>query len=106
MLVCGTERMLLYDDTDEAQPVKVFNWSLDYRGSLGRVAAECDYDNVYAPPMDRAEPLARMAAHFIACASTGARPVTDGAAGLRVVRTLEAARSSLAAGGEAVMLSG
>jgi predicted dehydrogenase len=35
------------------------------------------------------ESLQAMATHFIACALNGQRPITDGEAGLRIVRTLE-----------------
>lgn len=105
-LICGTRQMLLYDDTDLTAPVKVFDWSLQGGGRVGRVTAECDFDNAYVPPVDRTEPLARMAAHYVESINNGTPPLTDGAAGLRIVRALEGARASLAAGGASVTLPG
>jgi predicted dehydrogenase len=52
---------------------------------------------VTIPHVPMVEPLAAMIDHFIDCMSTGARPRTDGASGVRVVRTLEAAQSKLLA---------
>jgi predicted dehydrogenase len=40
--------------------------------------------------------------HFIECINTGARPRSDGEAGLRVVRVLDAGMRSLRAGGARV----
>ena len=50
------------------------------------------------------EALARATAHFVHCIETGTQPLTDGAAGLRVVRVLEAAQRSLADEGRRVYL--
>jgi len=54
--------------------------------------------------VDGGEPLRHVAAHFLDCVSTRQKPLTDGAAGLRVVRLLEAASQSLKSGGERVKL--
>jgi predicted dehydrogenase len=45
------------------------------------------------------EPLRLECAHFVDCVLTGGRPRTDGSAGVRVVRVLEALQASLEAGG-------
>jgi predicted dehydrogenase len=57
-----------------------------------------------APTFDRAEALAVEAKHFVECVQTGKTPLTDGRAGLRVVRILEAAAGSIAAHGQMVEL--
>jgi predicted dehydrogenase len=44
------------------------------------------------------------AAHFADCIGAGSRPITDGEAGLRVVRLLEAANESMGARGRLVSL--
>ncbi len=52
------------------------------------------------------EALSVEAQHFVECVQRGERPLSDGEAGLRVVRILEAATESLAGGGRPVELRG
>ena len=51
--------------------------------------------DMWAPHLDVAEALSAEAAHFVDCVTNGTRPATDGEAGLRVVRLLEAATESM-----------
>ncbi len=55
-----------------------------------------------APRLGTREPLRAAVEHFVECIDTTRRPITDGAAGLRVVRLLEAASRSLEAGAQVV----
>jgi predicted dehydrogenase len=50
------------------------------------------------------EPLQAVVDHFVACVRRGERPFTDGAAGLRIVRLLEAASRSISNAGEIISL--
>jgi hypothetical protein len=47
-----------------------------------------------------------MTAHFVECVTTSTRPLTDGESGLRVVRLLEAATTSMAEHGRLVTFQG
>jgi predicted dehydrogenase len=51
--------------------------------------------DMWAPQLEIAEALHVEAAHFVDCINRGARPITDGEAGLRVVRLLESATESM-----------
>ena len=51
--------------------------------------------DMWAPRLDTSEALQVEAEHFVECIRTGGVPITDGHAGLRVVRVLEAATKSL-----------
>ena len=53
-----------------------------------------------ALPLDRTEPLAAEASHFLECVRTGRRPLSDGRAGTGVVSVLEAGQESLERGRE------
>jgi predicted dehydrogenase len=57
-----------------------------------------------APQLAVTEALSVEAAHFVQCIQQGTKPTTDGEAGLRVVRLLEAASESLASRGGLVDL--
>jgi predicted dehydrogenase len=56
--------------------------------------------------LDITEALQIEGQHFIDSIETGRRPITDGEAGLRVVRILEAATESMKARGKLVELEG
>ena len=84
----GTERTLVYDDMNRVSPVTVFE---------GGIATE-------VPALAAGEPLLDMVREFTSCIASGATPATGGAAGLRVVRLLEAADTSMRDGGRIVEL--
>ena len=60
--------------------------------------------DMWAPKLDMTEALKRELEQFVDCIEQNARPITDGLAGLRVVRILEAATRSLAQRGRIVEL--
>jgi predicted dehydrogenase len=94
MLFAGSRGMLLFDDLEADEPLRLYERPPD--------RAEHHRDGYSAPTVDRREPLAAMASHFIECATQGRRPITDGLAGLRAVRAVGAATASLANGGALV----
>ena len=51
--------------------------------------------DMWAPQLAVTEALHVEAAHFVDCIAHGTAPITDGEAGLRVVRLLEAATESM-----------
>jgi predicted dehydrogenase len=95
VLIAGSLRGLCYD---EAQ-VTVYD--------TGAVFAAHPVEEVVPPvdchvetlPLSRTETLRAVGAHFLDCVTHHKNPLTDGAAGLRVVQILEAADRSLAGGG-------
>lgn len=96
-LVGGTRRMIVYDDLEPDQKIKIYDRGLDI------TAAPCDkaglrfgyrLGDMLAPMLSRAEALKTALDHFIDCVASGATPKTDGHCGLRVVRLLEAASRS------------
>jgi len=60
--------------------------------------------DMVAPRLEIDEPVRRVCAAFVDAVAGGAPPRCDGAAGLRTVRVLDAARRSLAAGGATVAI--
>jgi predicted dehydrogenase len=59
---------------------------------------------MYAPNLELTEALNVEAKHLIACIQRGETPITDGMAGLRVVRILEAASRSIRERGRVIEL--
>ncbi len=107
-LIGGSEKMIVYDDLEPSEKVKVYD-----RGITLFPKPEAVYEllvsyrsgDMWAPRLDATEGLRTEALHFVDCIKTKKQPITDGHAGLRVVRILEAAEQSLRARGQAVELN-
>ena len=96
-IIVGSKKMLMYDDTESVEKVKIFDQGVDYKDpeTFGEFQLSYRTGGIYAPKIDNTEPLSAEAAHFVECVATGTRPITDGVAGRSVVAALEAAQRSL-----------
>jgi predicted dehydrogenase len=105
MLIGGSRSMVMFDDLEPSEKVRVYEaTSVAERGEAdGRVGYRTG--DVWAPRLDVREPLLFALRHFVDCVRTGARPLTDGEAGRRVVGLLEGASRSLASRGRPMDLS-
>jgi predicted dehydrogenase len=108
-LIGGSKKMIVYDDNEQSEKVKVYDKGVTLNGAASgpqRYRMLIDYrsGDMTAPQIDIAEALSVEARHFIHCVSTGLQTMTDGHAGLRVVRILEAATQSIALRGRIVEL--
>ena len=107
-LIGGDRQMIVYDDLEPSEKVKVYDKGITLANGHG--GNEGAYDllvgyragDMHAPQLSLAEALRVEAEHFVDCVRSGRRPITDGDAGLRVVRILEAATESLASRGQVV----
>jgi predicted dehydrogenase len=101
-LICGSEKMVVFDDVDVSEKVKVYD--------KGIILAEAEPEvyqrhigyrtgDMWAPRLDTIEALAVETQHFVDCVRSGETPLSDGRAGLRVVKILEAATRSMASNG-------
>jgi predicted dehydrogenase len=100
--------MVVYDDMEPSEKVKMYNRGVEIRGSDSMYKALVEYrmGDMFAPFVDQTEALALMAKDFVTAIKTGMKPKADGNAGLSVVRVLEAAERSMKMGGRLVDLSG
>jgi len=106
-LIGGSRAVVVHDDLEPSEKVRLYDASSMTDTDAATVAAgRVGYrvGDVWAPRLDVAEPLQLAVRHFVDCVRTGARPITDGEAGHRVVRLLEQASMSLASRGEPVEL--
>ena len=96
-IIVGSKKMLMYDDTESVEKVKIFDQGVDYRDpeSFGEFQLSYRTGDIFSPRVESTEPLALEAAHFVDCVKNGTRPVTHGGAGRSVVAALEAAQRSL-----------
>jgi len=96
-ILVGSRKMLLYDDTEPVEKVKVFDHGVTLRepGSFGEFQLSYRTGDILSPHLNNKEPLLLEAQHFIDCVTSGKSPQTDGRSGIRVVRALERAEASL-----------
>jgi predicted dehydrogenase len=97
--VVGARRMATFDDMAIERKLTVYDkgFDPDHR-SWGEYITRAG--GAWSPALPNTEPLRLEAEHLVECVRTGARPRSDGASGVRVVRVLEALQASLEAGGE------
>ena len=95
--IVGSGKMLVYDDTDHLEKVKIFDKGVDYRDpvTFGEYQLSYRTGDIVSPHLESYEPLQAEMDHFLECVQTGQRPRTDGHSGLRVVRVLEAIERSI-----------
>jgi predicted dehydrogenase len=106
-LLGGSRKMIIYDDLEPDEKIKVYDRGVhDKEGANPMLQFGYRLGDMWAPMLDRTEALANALGHFAECVSTGARPVTDGRCGLRVVQLLEAASRSASMQGRPVPLEG
>jgi len=104
-LLGGSRRMIVFDDLETSEKIKVYDRGISlnpspenvYQMLIGYRAGD-----MWAPQLPLAEALQIEARHFVECIDRRATPITDGQAGLRVVRLLEAATQSMAQHGALV----
>jgi predicted dehydrogenase len=107
-LIGGSEKMIVYDDLEPSEKVKVYDKGVTLSASGEQVyelLVSYRSGDMWAPKLDNSEGLRRETLHFIDCIENKTRPETDGHAGLRVVRLLEAADQSLAGRGKLVEIT-
>ncbi len=93
--------MLVYDDTEPSEKARVYDRGVWVTTEEGIYKTLIDYrtGDMWAPKLELREALAVECEHFIECVRFKKMSVSSAAAGLEVVRLLEAASRSLAAGG-------
>ena len=95
--VIGDQRMAVYDDTNPAEMLKIFNKGADVHADP---VVSYRYGAITIPHIEWVEPLRLECADFANAIRTGAQPRAHGGVGLEVVRILAAAQETLGAARE------
>ncbi len=106
MTIGGSRRTVVWDDLDPVQRVSVFDRGVDVTlddGPDAVASRKIAYrvGDMIAPALREREGLAGVFDELVGSIREHRAPLTDGAAGLRVLRLLQAARSSIDNGGTA-----
>lgn len=98
MKIIGSKKMIVYDDQEPLEKIKIFDKRVDmppYYDSFAEFTYAYHYGDVYSPYVKQTEPLKTETQHFTDCIRTGQKPDSSGIEGLRVVQILEASSISL-----------
>lgn len=108
-LIGGSRKMIVYDDLEASEKLKVYDTGVtggqDRDAAVYEMLVSYRSGDMWAPNVGVTEALQNETRHFIQCIQQDERPITDGEAGMRVVRLLGAAGESMANGGRPVTLT-
>jgi predicted dehydrogenase len=105
-LIGGEKKMLVWNDLEADEKIKVYDKGVNITNREGLYNLLVNYrsGDMWAPQVEQIEALRQELAYFIDCISNNHAPFNDGAAGLRVVKLLEAANQSVKQRGALVYL--
>ena len=108
MTVVGSKRMIVYDDTEPLEKLKIYDTRVEvppHYDTFAEFSYSYHYGDAYVPYVKQDEPLKLECQHFLQCIVEGGMPITNGRLGLEVVKILEASSQSLRQNGASVSLA-
>jgi predicted dehydrogenase len=107
-IIGGTKKMLVWNDMDPAEKIKIYNKGIDIQFNdqeeKRRLLINYRSGDMHAPQTDHTEAISLLVKEFDASINEGRPSITDGEAGLRVLKILEASERSIKADGANVRL--
>jgi len=107
LIIGASKRSIVYNDLNHSEQVKVYDRGIsvaeDPEAKRG-VLINYRTGDAWSPHLEQEEPLQNVVRHFADCITSGRVPVSDGQAGLRIVRILQAAQESIQGQGARVLL--
>ncbi|WP_445475522.1 Gfo/Idh/MocA family protein [Methanococcoides methylutens] len=103
----GSSSMIVFDDVNKSETIKIYDRSID-KSLLDSSPEYSDHQSIvsvgdiHIPLVEQSEPLKNQVKHFLECISKNKQPITDGYAGFKVIKILEAAEESLQNNGRRV----
>jgi predicted dehydrogenase len=107
MTIVGTKKMLVYDDLEPLQKIRIYDQHVDappHYDTFGEFQYSYHYGDMVAPHLKQEEPLKVECQHFLDCILDRKSPFSNGYQGLQVVAILESASESIKRGGERISL--
>src|SRR5271170_6160492 len=106
-LIGGEKKMLVWNDLEADEKIRIYDKGVSMStnpSNLHQLLVSYRSGDMWAPQIEQIEALHAETAYFLKCIEENSKPFNDGIAGLRVVRSLEAADHSVRNRGEAVTL--
>ena len=96
--VVGDRKMVVFDDTNAIEKLRIYDHGADYQpreGGFAEFIAAVRDGDIVIPRLEPLEPLREELAHFVDCINTTNTPVTSASDGVAIVRVLERAEREL-----------
>jgi len=105
-LIGCEKKMLVWNDLEADEKIKVYDKGVHISSREGLYNLLVNYrsGDMWSPQVEQIEALKQELAYFVDCIAKDQKPFNDGAAGLRVVKLLEAANQSVKQRGAFVRL--
>ena len=102
-VIVGSEKMLVYED-GTAEPVRVFDSGISYSDpeTFGEYQLSYRTGNIVSLRVDATEPIIAELEDFAGAISEGREPVSGAEIAIDVIRTVEAAETSMNLGGQKI----
>ncbi len=106
MLIGGDKKMVLYNDLEPTEKIKVYDTGYDHKTDEEKKSVLVDYrtGDIYVPKLNTTEALSGMASDFISCIQQNKKPVSSYDIGMNVVKILEASNKSIKNNGCEVLI--
>jgi len=97
MIVGGDKKMLVYDDMENFEKIKVYNSGVEFTSteSIHQALVQYRVGDMFSPKISQTEALALGAQELLSAIEEDRQPLTSGKDGLDVVKILEASDKSI-----------
>jgi predicted dehydrogenase len=109
-LIGGDKKMVVYNDLEPTEKVRVYDTSYNYNGNKKtdvdetRIMVDYRTGDIYIPKVELQEALLNMATDFVQSIIHNRKPRASAELGMKVVEILEASQESIKSGGKEVMI--
>lgn len=105
VVVVGSKKMVVFDDMETTEKVKVYDKGVEVTGSADFVQSiSIRHGDINIPLVPAKEPLIEEMRHFITCVMDNIPPLSGAKQGLDVVKVLTAGDRSIRSGGKIIPL--
>ncbi len=106
VLIGGSKKMLVYDDMEPAEKIKVYDKGVDIleKDDVYKTLVQYRSGDIYIPHIENVEALKVMMEDFVNAVQSKSKPLSDAQFGRRVVVLLESAEESIRSNGNNVTL--
>jgi predicted dehydrogenase len=107
IIVGGDKKMLVYDDMENFEKIKVYNSGIEFKTteSIHDALVQYRIGDMFSPKVNQTEALALAADELITAINEDRQPLTSGKNGLAIIKLLEACDHSLKNMGEIVEIN-
>ena len=108
LVVVGSNKRIVFDDLNALERVKIFEKGVVSKPPEASTYGEYQFlmrdGDIFSPHIEGNEPLKTQCNHFLDCLMKSERPLTDGWAGLEIVKVLSAIDRSIAQNGSPIAI--